>query len=120
MPVDVENRAMRLERHPCTKIAAQPASPGVPAPVDGVLGACLLAPSPSFLVPQLPPVIATVVHECSELGLGDGSARNCKGPDPDRVGPLFVVKDEPETELAVGRGSSRPVHRLLVRRTGPE
>jgi hypothetical protein len=81
-----------FERNPFVKMPAQPATVGHALPVDRMLRTHCLTPWPSFLTPQLPSPITVIVHEYSELGLGDGRACEGKWLHLDRVRPLFIVK----------------------------
>src|SRR5262249_26257611 len=78
VPVDVQHRPMRLQRHPVIEVAPPPAVRLV-LPVDRLRGPGFLTPAPALLPPQLAAPIAILLDEGGELGLGDRRAGDGKG-----------------------------------------
>ena len=82
-----------------------------------MLGPYTLSPPPPLLIPKLPALVATVIHERGELGVRHRRPRNRKWFHFDWMRPHFIIEDEmpgwiaAEQEGASGNlGVSQPFH----------
>src|SRR5579875_2583639 len=93
VPVDVHDRAVRLEGDPPVEVAPAPGATGAP-PVHRLLRLGTLAPAPSVVAPPFAPPVSVVLDERGELGLRHGRPRDRKRANLHRVGPFLVVECE--------------------------
>jgi hypothetical protein len=123
IPVDVEDRPVRLQRQPAVEVAPKPALCLTP-PVQRLLGSRRLLPVPASRTPQLRTAIPIGFHERGELALGHRRAGDGERPQRHGVRPLLVIEDErlvgrgPQHESAAGHedvsgpGTAIPVRRF--------
>src|SRR5207249_11932829 len=109
-PVHVQHRAVRFERHPLVEIPAQPASRCLAFPVHRMPRAHALAPAPTRLAPEFPPVVPLLLDEFQKLHLCHRRSRDRKRFDRDGVRPLLVVKNK---RFFVKRPQAKPSSRNL-------
>src|SRR5262249_15050219 len=83
-----------------------------------MLGLYSLSPPPPLLIPKLPALVATVIHERGELGVRHRRPRNYKWLHFDRMRPHFIIEDEMRARIAAEQegasgdlGVSQPFHR---------
>src|SRR6185295_11710058 len=91
MPVDMDDRLMWRERFDPIEAARSPC-PILANPIERILRIGALAPMPSFVIPEFLVLIAAVIDECRELGIGDGGTRHAERPNIDGMRPFLIVE----------------------------